>query len=295
MRLTNPDGAPAPPPTRRRVLAASVLAGYAAAARAADADPVVTPSDGLIIDEEVRVFGDRGDVVPAYLARPDKRGRRPAVIVVNEIFGIHDYIKDICRRFAHAGYVALAPNYFFRAGDPSQLTDMAAIREIVMTATLDQVLGDTGGAMDWLRGERAVKDRQLCITGFCWGGSVVWMACARANFIAGAAWYGRLTPPPPEFAREERPWPTDIAGDLMCPVLGLYGGLDQGIPLDSVEGMRAALAAGGNPTGSEIVVYPQAQHGFHADYRASYDAASAADGWARMLAWFRANGARPRC
>jgi len=290
MRLVNPEGTPPPSPTRRAML---LSAGYAAAALSADADPTTTPSTGLHIDENVRIFGDSGDVVPAYLARPDERGRHPGIVVVNEIFGIHAYIKDVCRRFAQAGYVALAPDYFSRAGDPSGLTDYTAIRQIVAQANYNQVLGDTGGALDWLRGEKSVRDSQVCITGFCWGGSVVWMACARANFIAGAAWYGRLVAPPAEQGSEERPWPVDIAGDLNCPVLGLYGGQDQGISAANVEAMRSALAANGNPTQSEIVVYPDAQHGFHADYRASYSAAAAADGWSRMLAWFHANGARP--
>lgn len=292
MRLTNPEGAPAAPPTRRAAIASMFTAGYALSMQPAAASAIETTSDGLHIDEEVRVFGDRGYVLPAYLARPRGWGRRPAIIVANEIFGIHAYIKDICRRLAHAGYVALAPNYFDRAGDPSTATTIQEVLPIVAQATMDQAIGDTGGALDWLRGQPFVRDRNIGVTGFCWGGDVVWMTCTRLDFRAGVAWYGRLAPPAPGQlgAGEERPRPIDVAGELNCPVLGLYGELDQGIPVADVEQMREALAANGNPTGSRIIVYPEAQHGFHADYRPSYKEDAARDGWARMLAHFRANG-----
>jgi len=296
LRLTNPEGAPAPPPTRRGAIASLFTAGYALSMQPAQATAITTPSDGLRIDEEVRIFGHEGDAVPAYLARPRLAGRRSAIVVVNEIFGIHEYIKDVCRRLAHAGYVALAPDYFDRAGDPATVTDMNEIRRIVAATPSEQVMGDTGGAMDWLRGHRFVRDRNLGITGFCWGGAVVWQACARLDFRAGVAWYGRLTAPPAGgFGAEEgRRWPVDLASELHAPVLGLYGERDTGIPLEQVEAMRAALAANGNPTRSEIVVYPGAEHGFHADYRPTYNEAAATDAWGRMLAHFRANGLRGR-
>jgi carboxymethylenebutenolidase len=253
---------------------------------------VTTPSDG-IIEEDVFVVGAGGYRLPAFLARPDDHAAHSAIVVVNEIFGIHDYIKDVCRRFAREGYVALAPDYFDRAGDPAPLTDYSQIRQIVATATHEQVMGDTQGGVDWLKAQRFVRGTQLGITGFCWGGTVVWMAAARSPDIrAGVAWYGRLVRPQPGGwgADEERPWPADIAGALRRPVLGLYAENDNGIPLSSVETMRAALQAAGNPSGSEIIVYPGVQHGFHADYRESYNAEAAADGWARCLAWLRANG-----
>ncbi len=292
MRLTNPEGAPDAPPTRRAAIASMFTAGYALSMQPAAATAIETTSEGLHIDEEVRVFGDRGYVLPAYVARPARGGRRPAIIVANEIFGIHAYIKDVCRRLAHAGYVALAPDYFDRAGDPSTASTFQEVMPIVAQATMDQVMGDTGGAIDWLRGQRFVRDRNLGVTGFCWGGDVVWMACARFDFRAGAAWYGRLVPPAAGQlgAGEMRQRPIDVAGELNCPVLGLYGERDQGIPVADVERMRAALAANGNPTGSRIIVYPEAQHGFHADYRPSYKEDAARDAWARMLAHFRANG-----
>ncbi len=285
MKLDTPEGSLAP--TRRAMAASLFFSGYAASALSASAQPVTTPAEGLII-EDVQFSAAGGYALPAYVARPEARGRRPAIIVVNEIFGIHDYIKDVCRRFARAGYVAIAPDYFDRAGDPAQLPDFAAIREIVATATYAQVMSDTQGAIDWLTRQRFVKDRAIGVTGFCWGGAVTWMAAADLPQIkAGVAWYGRLVSPAADgFGYEEgRPWPVDVAPRLRTPVLGLYAENDRGIPLASVEAMRAALAA--NPNGSEIVVYPGTQHGFHADYRESYNAEAAADGWTRALAWFQ--------
>ncbi len=290
MRLDAPEGNLNP---SRRVIAGSLfISGYAAAAVSSCASPVTTPSDELIT-EDVAFAGAGGYRLPAFIARPRDRARRAAIVVVNEIFGIHEYIKDICRRFAREGYVALAPDYFDRAGDPAPLTDFSAILPIVATATHAQVMADTQGALAWLKAQRFVDQRAFGITGFCWGGSVVWMACAQlAEMKAGIAWYGRLVKPQPGSfsADEERPWPADIAAQLHAPVLGLYAENDRGIPLASVETMRAALAANGNPTGSEIVVYPGVQHGFHADYRDSYNAEAAAAGWSRAQAWFRANG-----
>jgi carboxymethylenebutenolidase len=290
MRLDRPEGYF--PPTRRALAGSLFFAGYATAALSSCASPVTTPSDDLIV-EDVRIEGAGGYSLPACVARPSARGRRGAIIVVNEIFGIHDYIKDVCRRFAREGYVAIAPDYFDRAGDPAPMTDFAEIRAIVGTANNEQVMGDTQGAIAWLQAQRFVRDEAIGITGFCWGGTVVWMAAARfAAIKAGVAWYGRLVRPQPGSwgAEEERPWPADIAATLRTPVLGLYAENDNGIPLASVETMRAALQAAGNPSRSEIVVYPGVQHGFHADYRQSYNAEAAAAGWTRCLAWFRANG-----
>lgn len=287
MRLDTPEGI-AIEPSRRTIAASLFFAGYAPAALSACASPVTTPSEELII-EDVHVTGAGGYSLPAYVARPSAPGRRAAIIVVNEIFGIHDYIKDVCRRFAREGFVAIAPDYFDRAGDPAPLTDMQAIRAIVGTATHDQVMGDTRGAAAWLRAQTFVKGDAIGITGFCWGGSVVWMAAALIPEVkAGVAWYGRLVGP--QNSTEQRAWPYDIAATIHAPVLGLYGENDQGIPVSTVEQMRAALNAADNPTGSEIIVYPGVGHGFHADYRESYNAEAAADGWRRCLAWFRDHG-----
>jgi carboxymethylenebutenolidase len=289
MRLDTPEGNL--DPSRRSIAASLFFAGYASAAVSSCASPVTTPSDELIT-EDVLATGAGGYALPAYIARPSARGRKSAIIVVNEIFGIHDYIKDVCRRFAREGYVALAPDYFARAGDPAPLTDFAAIREIVATATHEQVMGDTQGALDWLTAQRFVNADAFGVTGFCWGGTVTWMAAAQIEEIkAGVAWYGRLArPATPAPNDPDRPWPVDIAGRLLTPVLGLYAENDRGIPVSTVEEMRAALQASDNPSRSEIIVYPGVDHGFHADYRQSYNAEAAADGWARCLAWFRAHG-----
>jgi carboxymethylenebutenolidase len=289
MRLDTPEGNLHP--SRRAVAISAFFSGYAAAALSSCATPVATSADGLIT-EDVTIAGSGGYALPAYVARPSGRGRRPAAIVVNEIFGIHDYIKDVCRRLAQEGFVAIAPDYFDRAGDPAPLTDFNAIRRIVATATHEQVMGDTEGALDWLKG-RSFTNGNVGITGFCWGGTVVWMAAARfADIKAGVAWYGRLARPQPENLGygEDRPWPYDIAALIHAPVLGLYAENDSGISLESVENMRAALNAADNPTRSEIIVYPGVGHGFHADYRESYNAEAAADGWSRLLAWFRTHG-----
>ncbi|MEQ1617396.1 MAG: dienelactone hydrolase family protein [Terricaulis sp.] len=290
MRLDTPDGNLHP--SRRTIAASLFMSGYATAAVSSCASPVMTSSAELITGD-AHVIGAGGYQLPAFIARPRDRAQHGAIIVVNEIFGIHDYIKDVCRRFAQEGYVALAPDYFDRAGDPAPLTDMAVIREIVASASLEQVMGDTEGALAWLARQRFINARAMGITGFCWGGTAVWMAAARFSQIkAGVAWYGRLVAPQAGgFASEEpRQWPVDVAATLRTPVLGLYAENDRGIPLESVENMRAALRTSGNSSRSEIIVYPGVGHGFHADYRESYNAEAAANGWARCLNWFRDHG-----
>jgi carboxymethylenebutenolidase len=292
--LTRPEG-PAPEDFvhSRRALGAMFFAGYALAAVSAEAAPITTDTGGLE-SHEVRIPLKEGTYLPAYMARPAGEGRYPIVIVVSEVFGVHEYIRDTCRRLAKLGYAAIAPAFFFRAGDPAPLTDFEEIKKIVATATNEQVMGDIDATLDWL-GEQGWADRKrMAITGFCWGGAVVWMAVARfAEFKAGAAWYGRLAPPKPGdfMGGEKRQWPLEVAGELHAPVLGLYAGLDKGITAESIEQMRTALKA--DHKKGEIIVYPDAQHGFHADYRPTYNEADALDGWARMLAWFRNNGVPP--
>lgn len=289
--LTRPEGPePGDLAWTRRGVARLVFGGYAVAALAAAADPIRTDSEGLV-SVAISIPANGGAQLPAFVARPKARGRHGAVLVVSEVFGVHEYIRDLCRRLAKAGYVAVAPDFFFRAGDPAPLSDFAEIRKIVQTATHEQVMDDVGATLRWLRAQRFVDGERLAITGFCWGGAVVWMAAARFPAIkAGAAWYGRLRRPAGDdfLGAEERPWPIDVAGELKAPVLGLYAGKDRGIPLADVDAMRAALRVAGRA--DQIVVYPEAQHGFHADYREMYDRAAAEDGWARMLAHFAANG-----
>jgi carboxymethylenebutenolidase len=273
-----------------------VFTGYAAAALAADAEPIQTDEVGLVT--ETVMLPTQGQAIRGYVARPKAPGRFPAVIVVNEIFGLHAYILDICRRFAKLGYVAIAPGFFDRAGDPAPLpmTQFDAIRKIVATATDPQVMGDVGVTLKWLEAQPFVEGRKIAITGFCWGGKVVWNACETYPDIkAGVAWYGQLAPPAgapaPAAGDPPRYWPVDHAADLHAPVLGLYGGKD---PLSqAVPAMREALAKAGK-TGSEIIVYEDAGHGFHADYRSSYNETDAKDGWSRLLAFFAANGVAPR-
>lgn len=277
----------------RRVLASGGLgglffAGYAPAALARQAAPITTNDDDLTL-ETTTISAPDGFDLPIYAARPTGAGPFPVVIVVSEIFGVHAYIRDICRRLAKAGYAAIAPAFFNRVEDPAPLADMARVQAIVAEAGYEQVMGDVAATLDWASQQLWANAERVGITGWCWGGKVVWQAAARfAAIDAGVAWYGRLAPP--ESARPDRialgePWPVELADDLKAPVLGLYGEADRGIPLASVEAMRSALQRAGQ-TESGIVVYPGAPHGFHADYRDSYTPDAAQDGWAKLLALF---------
>ena len=290
--LTRPDGfASEDLHLTRRGVTAVFFSGYAAAALSANAEPIHTDTAGLIIETATLSPAD-GFHLPAYVARPKAPGRFPAVVVASEIFGVHDYIKDICRRLAKLGYVAIAPAFFVRVADPAPLSDMGAIMKIVQGASDQQVMGDVGAALAWLKTRPFVDARDLAITGFCWGGGTTWLACETfPELKAGVAWYGKMVRPLGAAPDPRRLWPAEMAAELKAPVLGLYGakdGLAAGVPA-----MRAALAAAGK-TASQIIVYPDAGHGFHADYRASYNAADAADGWRRMLAFFAAHGVAPR-
>jgi carboxymethylenebutenolidase len=295
--LTRPEGTlPEDLHVSRRGFSALVAAGYAVFAAGADAAAITTPADGLTTSSEILPGG-----LPAFVVRPAVTGRYPVVIVVNEVFGLHEYIKDICRRFARAGYVAIAPEFFYR-NDPdrtlAKTSDFGVIFKIVGEAKNEQVMGDVGTAITWLGKQKFVDAKRLAITGFCWGGLVTWMAAARfAQLKAGAAWYGRLAAPKPGPAPvEDRKYPLEQPAGLLAPVLGLYGALDKGIPVADVEAMRTALAAAGSAgsktaAASEIKLYAAADHGFHADYRPSYNKADAKDGWRRMMAFFKAHGA----
>jgi carboxymethylenebutenolidase len=295
--LTRPEGtAPGDLNLSRRSLATAAAGGlfftqYATAALAQAAQPVVTDAAGLVT-ADVKYPAPDGFDLPAYVARPEGDGPFPVVVVASEIFGVHAYIQDICRRLARAGYAAIAPAFFVRVADPAPLTDFAQIRQIVVQARYEQVMGDIAATLEWADGQLWADTGKVGITGFCWGGKVVWQACARFPAIdVGVAWYGQLAPSAtatPEQVMAGAPWPVEIAGDLKSPVLGLYGENDQGIALTAVEAMRTALSASSAPAAraSEIIVYPGAQHGFHADYRASYSAADAADGWAKLISLF---------
>jgi carboxymethylenebutenolidase len=292
--LTRPEGSePQDFHLSRRGVASLFFAGFAVSAFSAQAAPIVTDDLGLITSDEMIPQVD--SPLPAYVARPNAKGRFPVVIVVSEVFGIHEYIRDTCRRLAKLGYVAIAPAFFHRAGDPAPLKDFKAIQKIVETASNVQVQGDIAATLAWLK-DQSFADRRVGITGFCWGGAVVWMALAQFKELrAGVAWYGRLTRPPVGqfLGNEDRPWPLEVAATLKAPVLGLYAGKDKGIPQSDIDAMKAALKAN-RKRGSDIIVYPEAQHGFHADYRETYDAAAAIDGWQRMLAHLASNGLKPK-
>ena len=270
--------------------AGAVFTGYAVAALAQEAQPITTDDGGLATGMVSYPSAD-GFGLPAYVARPEGDGPYPVVIVVSEIFGLHAYIQDVCRRLAKAGYAAIAPAFFVRVEDPAPLADMQRIQAIVGAAGYEQVMGDINATLEWASGQLWASTDKVGITGFCWGGKVVWQAAARfAAIDAAVAWYGRLAPSPtatPEQIAAGQPFPVDLAGDLKGVVIGNYGGQDQGIPNDTVAAMQEALAAAG-ATESGIKLYADAPHGFHADYRASYRATEAADGWARLLALFEA-------
>ena len=297
MLLTRPDGSePEDFHLSRRAVASLFFSGYAVAAFSTAAEPIVTDEAGLVTEAVTLPAADFA--LPAYLARPNGPGRFPAVIVASEIFGVHDYIKDICRRLAKLGYVAIAPAFFVRVADPAPITDISAVVKIVSQASDPQVMGDVGAAIKFLRAAPYVEASKLAITGFCWGGGTTWLACETYPEIkAGVAWYGRMVPPAGGPDVPKREWPVKLVGQLHAPVLGLYEALKgRGSPpqQNSRPCRRGLPAAAAGKTGAEIIIYPDAGHGFHADYRATYNAADAKDGWARMLAFFAKNGVGPR-
>jgi len=294
--ITRPEGLSADQiaPSRRSLGVAALggvaFAAYAPAALSQAASPITTDSAGLTTANVSYAAPDGFDLT-AFVARPEGEGPFPVVIVVSEIFGVHEYIRDVCRRLAKAGYAAVAPAFFVRKADPAPLSDMQSIMTIVAAAGYEQVMGDVGATLDWIGLQSWARSDRVGITGFCWGGKVVWQACARFPALdAGVAWYGRLAPAANATEEQKtagRPWPVDLAGELKAPMLGLYGGQDSGIPNDTVKAMNDALAAAGK-TDSQIILYETAPHGFHADYRASYREADAKDGWERLLALFEA-------
>jgi carboxymethylenebutenolidase len=225
--------------------------------------------------------------IPGYRAMPAKGRQFPVVLVVQEIFGVHEHIRDLCRRFAKLGYLAVAPELYARQGDVSKISDWKQIFADVVSKVPDsQVMSDLDATAAWAGKSSSGDVKRLAITGFCWGGRIVWLYAAHnPQLKAGVAWYGRITG---DVNALQPKYPLDVAADLKAPVLGLYGGQDQGIPLTDIDKMRAALAAAKQP--SEIIVFPDAPHGFLADYRPSYREADAREGWAKCLAWFRGHG-----
>ncbi len=278
--------------SRRTALKAALGVGYAAAAMPLMAQTAIkTSSEGLTTGEIS--YEVNGFKVPAFFAAPTGKTNLPVVLIVHEIFGIHQYIADTARRFARAGYLAVAPELFARQGDPAMYSEMAKLQAEVVQKTPDaEVMADLDGAVNWAS-QHGGDLGKVAITGFCWGGRVTWLYAQQSNKVkAGVAWYGRLVGTSSALTPKH---PLDLAAAHKAPVLGLYGGQDSGIPLDTVNQMKAALAAAGSAgnaaaKASEFVVYPDAPHAFHADYRPSYRAEPAQDGFKRALAWFKTHG-----
>ena len=262
----------------------SLAAGFALAVMPVSAETITTDSNGLIAGE-VKIPVQGGEI-PGYRAMPATGGPFPTVLVVHEIFGVHEHIKDICRRLAKLGYFAIAPLLFSREGDVSVLSDVPSILEVVAKVPDKEVASDLDASVAWAKSTGKADTAKLGITGFCWGGRQVWLYAAHNPALrAGVAWYGPLQLPPSELRPKN---PIDLVNQINAPVLGLYGGADEGIPVAQIEQMRAALKAADKR--SEIVIYPDTPHGFNADYRPSYRPVAAKDGWKRMHAWFKENG-----
>lgn len=271
--------------TRRDFVASSLAAGFALAVQPITAQTIVTDTAGLTAGMVQVPTKDRE--IPAYRAMPEKGQRLPIVVVVQEIFGLHEHIRDVCRRLAKVGYFAVAPDLYVRQGDVTQIEQVSEIFSKVVSKVPDsQVMSDLDATFDWAAKQEICDGAKRGITGFCWGGRIVWLYAAHSKALnAGVAWYGRLTGPKDDLRPKH---PLDIVEQLNCPVLGLYGGADTGIPNDTVEKMREALKKAGKP--GDIHLYPGAPHGFYADYRPTYRKEPAEDGWKRLLEWFKNHG-----
>jgi carboxymethylenebutenolidase len=271
--------------TRRGFVVTTLASGFALAVQPVTAQTITTSSAGLEAGE-VKIPVSDG-MIPAYRAMPNTGGPFAVVLVVQEIFGVHEHIKDLCRRLAKLGYLAVAPELYARQGDVSKETDIQKILANVVSKVPDsQVMNDLDATVAWAKKSGKADANKLAVTGFCWGGRIVWLYSAHnPDLKAGVAWYGRLVGQADELHPKH---PLDLAATLKAPVLGLYGGADSGIPNDTVEKMQKALQDAKQP--SEIVLYPDTPHGFNADYRPTYRADKAADAWKRMLAWFTDHG-----
>jgi carboxymethylenebutenolidase len=255
--------------------------GFAVAVEpGANPNIITTPADGLVAGPVTVQSG--ATEMPAYRAHPDKAGVFPTVLVVQEIFGLHEHIRDVCRRLAQAGYYAIALEMYVREGDTSKMTDVQEILSKVVSRVPDaQVMADLDASVEFARASGKADTARLGITGFCWGGRITWLYAAHNLALkAGVAWYGRLAGP---VSANQPKHPVDMAAELQAPVLGLYGAKDHGIPVDVVEKMQANLKAAGKLE-SGIILYPEAEHGFHADYRPMFKKDDAEDGWKKMLA-----------
>jgi carboxymethylenebutenolidase len=279
--------APLPEVNLRDLATAWLPQGFAKIVQPIASTTITTDTHGLVAGE-VKI-PTRDGAVPAYRAMPEKGGKLPVVLVIQEIFGVHEHIKDVCRRLAKLGYFAITVELYFRQGDVTKFTDNQEIFAKVVNHVPDsQVMSDLDAAVVYAESTGKADTSRLGVTGFCWGGRITWTYCVHNPKVkAGVAWYGRLVAPAK--AALQPAYPVELAPHLRVPVLGLYGGADAGISVESVEQMRAALRAAGN-TASEIVLYDGAPHAFYADYRPSYRKDAAEDGWKRMQAWFKRHG-----
>jgi carboxymethylenebutenolidase len=271
---------------RRQMLATSLAVGFAAAVQPVCAQTAITTDSNGLTAGEVKIPVQDGEI-PAYRAMPAKGGPFPLVLVVQEIFGVHEHIKDICRRLAKEGYLAIAAELYARQGSVAEMTDIQEIISKVVAKVPDpQVMSDLDATVAYAKASGSADTARLGVTGFCWGGRITWLYAEHNPAVkAGVAWYGKLVGDPGPLTPKH---PIDRVGDLMAPVLGLYGAADTGIPVDTIEKMRSACQAAGKIC--EFVIYPDTPHAFNADYRPSYREGPAKDGWARMLAWFRSHG-----
>ena len=271
--------------SRRGFVMTSLATGFALSVQPVSAQTITTDPNGLDAGEVKVPVAD--GAMPAYRAMPAQGGPFPTVLVVQEIFGVHEHIKDLCRRLAKAGYFAIAPELYARQGKPAEISDVQELIKTIVSKVPDaQVMSDLDSTVAFAKASGKADTAKLAITGFCWGGGIVWLYAAHNPALkAAVAWYGPIDRPRTELRPK---YPIDLAGDLKAPVRGLYGAADTGIPVDTVEKMRAACKAA-NKT-CEIVIYPDTPHGFNADYRPSYRAEQAKEGWAKMLAWFKDHG-----
>jgi carboxymethylenebutenolidase len=270
--------------SRREFVVVSLAAGFALSVLPVSAQTITTDSNGLVAgDVKVPFFGG---FIPTYRAMPASGGPFPTILVVHEVFGVHEHIKDICRRLAKRGYFAVAPYLYAREGEVAGKTDLKDVVAIVRKAPEQQVMFDLDATVAWAKSTGKADTSKLGITGFCWGGRQVWLYAAHnPNLKAAVAWYGPLEFPK---TRNTPINPAEEVGKMNAPVLGLYGGADEGITPAQIETMRVAIKAASKS--SEIIVYPDTPHAFNADYRPSYRPKAAKDGWERMLAWFKKNG-----
>jgi carboxymethylenebutenolidase len=277
---------PATDVSRRGFVVTSLASGFALAVQPVCAQTMITTDTNGLTANEVKIPVAGGDI-PGYAAMPASGGPFPTVLVIQEVFGVHEHIKDICRRLAKLGYCAAAPALYSREGDVSKLSDIQEIISKVVSKVPDaQVASDLDATVAWAKGTGKADTTRLGVTGFCWGGRQVWLYAAHnPNVKAAVAWYGAVKRPGTDLQPKS---PIDLVGQLKAPVLGLYGGADPGIPMDTLGEMKAALKAAHNP--SEIIIYPDTPHGFNADYRPSYRPDQAKDGWAKLQAWFKQHG-----